>query len=144
MKKSRTENQIRKSGFHKCTELPPDMKLNKKQKLSLVISGIFVGFLNGFFGGGGGMLGVPALTLSGLSQKSAHATAIAVILPLSIISAVLYLIKTEMEWLTGGFVTIGVVAGGILGAILLNKINSKLLPLIFYGLMIVAGVRMVI
>ena len=38
----------------------------------------------------------------------------------------------------------GVVAGGILGAALLNKLSNKVLSFIFYGIMIFAGIKMVL
>lgn len=117
----------------------------KKQKLYYALSGAFVGFLNGFFGGGGGMVVLPIFTmLFGFEQKRAHATAIAVILPITIISAITYLI-------TGGtsvfnfkllLLTIGVVLGGIIGALLLKKLKNKYLNKIFAILMFVAGVKL--
>ena len=61
-----------------------------------VLVGCFVGFINGFFGGGGGMIAVPTLAkFYDLEEKKAHATSIAVILPLSIASSIIYLFKEE-------------------------------------------------
>ena len=51
-----------------------------------------VGAVSGFFGGGGGMLCVPLLEYSGLDVKRAHATALVVILPICIVSSVVYII----------------------------------------------------
>ena len=45
------------------------------------LAGGGVGFVNGLLGGGGGMVAVPALCGAGLGVASAHATAIAVVLP---------------------------------------------------------------
>ncbi|MEG1612848.1 MAG: sulfite exporter TauE/SafE family protein [Clostridia bacterium] len=109
----------------------------------LIVGGLITGFANGFFGGGGGMLVVPLLTIIlKLSEKQSHATAIAIILPLSIISAAAYLAKgiTGGEWLTS--VTVGVVIGGAIGAVLLSKLSTKLVSGIFYVVMIAAGIRM--
>lgn len=123
-------------------------KENKKKKaynVLLIISGFFVGIFNGLFGGGGGMVVVPAYTaLARLDEKKAHATAIATILPLSIISAIVYVINGSFDLAIGLNVTIGVVVGGVVGALLLKKISNGLLALVFYGIMIAAGVKMLV
>ena len=62
-------------------------KLKVRQIILALIAGVFVGFLSGFFGGGGGMIVVPILVfVMGLKERQAHATAIFTILPLTIVS----------------------------------------------------------
>ncbi len=59
----------------------------EKNKVKLLSIGIITGFINGLFGSGGGTIVVPALIfLLGMDDHKAHATAISIILPLSIIS----------------------------------------------------------
>lgn len=125
--------------------LEPSKSDKIKKRLLLIVVGIVTGFLNGFFGGGGGMLVVPAiLAILKISEKESHATAIAIILPLSIVSAVVYIIKgiNGGEWIIP--TTIGVVIGGLLGASLLSKLSTKVVTAIFYIIMIIAGIRMII
>lgn len=113
------------------------------EALLLVAVGGFSGFLNGFFGGGGGMLVIPALTLILHREiKHAHATAIAVILPMSAVSAAIYLFTGEFEPRIGIQVCLGVVAGGIVGAFLLNRLSGKTAALIFTATMLAAGVKL--
>lgn len=122
-----------------------DKKRKTLQIILLAVAGIAIGFLNGFFGGGGGMLLVPLLTfVANMEEKKSHATAIAIILPLSLLSAVIYTLKGTYDINGGLVIGGGVVAGGILGALLLSKLNNKTISVIFYILMIVAGVRMII
>ena len=110
-----------------------------------IIGGIFVGFLNGFFGGGGGMIVVPLLTLFlHMPEQKAHASAILVILPLSIASSIIYITKGAMQFDVLGIVSSGVLVGGIIGAILLKKTNNTALRVIFSVIMIIAGIKMVI
>lgn len=99
-----------------------------------------IGLVNGLFGGGGGMIAVPLL--EGLQGRgaAAHATAIACILPASLLSAVVYLF--------GGLplnvflpVALGVAAGGALGAKLLPALSGRAIDLLFAGLMFLAGVK---
>lgn len=113
-----------------------------KKKLILLLFGLFTGFVNGLLGAGGGMLAVPALKKSGLSQKDAHRNAVAVILPMTVLSAVLYLLNGRVE-LNDAFIYVpGGLAGALLGTVCLNKISGKWLGIIFGSFMIYAGVRM--
>lgn len=121
------------------------MHVLKSKKAKIIISllgGVFVGFLNGFFGGGGGMVVVPLLIfLLGLKEKQAHATAIFCILPLSITSSIIYITQGEFDFSNLGFVSIGVIVGGIIGSIILKKINNKALRVVFALIMIIAGIK---
>ncbi|MCL2862319.1 MAG: sulfite exporter TauE/SafE family protein [Firmicutes bacterium] len=115
------------------------------EKILTIVGGGGVGFLNGFFGGGGGMLAVPLLN-KGLKEetKVSHATAILTILPISIVSMVVYLIKGHWETQPVLITSAGVVAGGIIGALILKKMPPKITALVFSLLMIGAGIRMII
>ena len=114
----------------------------RTRPLLSAIFGVAVGAANGLFGGGGGMIAVPALTLTGVPSKKAHATAIAIILPLSLISGAVYLAKGAADPSVILPSCAGVIAGGIAGAMLLKKIDSRGLSLLFYALMIVAGLKL--
>ena len=101
------------------------------------------GVLNGLLGAGGGMLAVPMLKKFGLEQTKAHATAVAVIFPLSILSACIYLYMGHFELSQAtGYLLPGAL-GALAGALLLAKIPAKWLRKIFACFMIWAGVRMV-
>lgn len=118
-------------------------KISAKNIVIGSIGGIFVGFLSGLFGGGGGMIVVPLLVFAlGLTEKSAHATAILTILPISIASSVVYIVSGTVNYLQLLYATIGFVVGGILGALLLKKLNNKVLRIIFAIIMIIAGLKM--
>lgn len=131
------KNNIRKMRYYK--------QAGVKNKVILGLLGSVIGLVNGFFGGGGGMICVPALQKACfLNQKQSHATAILVILPLSIMSAVVYSFNGYVELFPLLSVGGGVVLGGIFGALLLKKISSKILQIIFVLLMLGAGVRLII
>lgn len=51
------------------------------------------GVINGLLGAGGGMVVVPLLSALGVRGKKSHATALMVIVPLSLVSAILYLVQ---------------------------------------------------
>jgi len=118
-------------------------KKQKKRIFVKVLSGLVIGFINGFWGGGGGMVCVPVLAkILKLPQKSAHATAILIMLPLSLVSGIIYFLNSSLAIATAGYVTAGFFVGGAAGALLLKKMNNIVLQFIFAGVIIVAGVRL--
>ncbi|MBE7090171.1 MAG: sulfite exporter TauE/SafE family protein [Clostridiales bacterium] len=120
----------------------PDFR--KRIMYSLVIGGV-AGFLNGLFGGGGGMIVVPLLMwMLKLESKVAHATAILIILPLSITSGLFYASFGNLDVSVLIPAGVGVVGGGIVGAFLLKKLSSKWVVIIFSIVMAVAGAKMLL
>ena len=119
------------------------MKLRAKNKIILVTLGALSGFINGFLGGGGGVL-VVALLLACLllPQKNAQATALLIILPLALVSAVVYLWQGNVKWDVTLWTTVGVVAGGIVGALLLSKLKGNTAKIIFALVLIAGGIKM--
>ncbi len=118
-------------------------KQSNHQILYCVLTGCIAGLINGLFGGGGGMIVVPMLVfLLKRESRSAHATAILIILPLSIVSGLLYASFGNLQLNVGIPVGIGVVVGGAIGALLLSKLSSKWVIVIFSIVMAAAGVKM--
>ncbi len=118
---------------------------NSKNNLFAIITGVVAGLVNGVFGGGGGMIVVPMLTfLLKRKEKNAHATAILIILPLSIVSGLFYVAFGNFNLNAGIPVMIGVVAGGAIGALCLSKLSSKWVAVIFSIIMAAAGVKMLL
>ncbi|HEY8363479.1 MAG TPA: sulfite exporter TauE/SafE family protein [Tissierellaceae bacterium] len=115
---------------------------NTKYKLLLI--GLVAGLINGLFGSGGGTIIVPALVfLMGVNDYKAHATAILIILPLSVISTIIYFSNNLIPFKTAIHVTIGGVVGSFLGAKLLNKIPINILRKIFGSIIIYTAIRMI-
>ena len=112
-------------------------------KVIAAVAGFFGGIVNGLLGTGGGMILVPLFRLSGLESKLCDATSLAVTLPITIFSAVLYFLRGSTP-LDGIWLLIPLSAvGAALGAWFLKKIDSVLLNRLFALLLIVAGVRQV-
>lgn len=119
--------------------------MKKVKKWQILLFGAMIGVVNGFFGGGGGMVVVPLLTkLFGLEQKKAQATALFVILPISLVSTIVYLCYNSINFATGWPVILGIVAGGVVGATLLNRLNNNVVKGIFIFFMLLGGVGMLI
>ncbi len=106
------------------------------------ISGFIIGIINALLGAGGGMLAVPTLNKSGLTAQESHATSLLIILPLTTVSAGIYLSKgyvvlnSALPYLPGGII------GAVFGGLLLDKIPNKALKIIFAVFMIYSGIRM--
>lgn len=110
-----------------------------------MIIGIVTGFANGLFGSGGGTIVVPAIEkFLDIETHKAHASAIAIILPLSILSTFIYGKDVSIDWRMIIYVSIGGIIGGYLGAKFLCKLSSKWLHRIFGLFMIIASVRMIV
>lgn len=107
-----------------------------------LLGGAGVGAANGLFGGGGGMIAVPVLKAAGRSAHEAHATALAVILPASFASALVYLAGGLVPFSVLLPAALGVVAGGLFGARLLPRVSERFVTFLFAAFMLAAGIRM--
>lgn len=115
------------------------------QVVLLIALGLLVGFVNGFLGAGGGMLLVPCIIpILKMETKVAHATAILIILPISLVSGVIYALKGAFNFDIFLPCLIGTVVGGVLGTFILSKLKSDIITAIFSVVMIAAGVIMIV
>ncbi|MCL2697208.1 MAG: sulfite exporter TauE/SafE family protein [Oscillospiraceae bacterium] len=105
------------------------------------LTGALCGLLNGLFGSGGGVIAVPMLRLFGLEARKSHATSVAVIFFLSVMSVIAYGLRGSLEWQTAlSYVPWGV-AGAVLGALLLKKVPNSLLRRIFGIVVLISAVK---
>ncbi len=116
----------------------------KKDFFKILLIGFLAGICNGIFGSGGGTILVPGMVfLLDINENKAHATAIAIILPLSIISSFFYISSGKINWSLTGTVAIGSTIGGYIGSRILNRFKAITLRRIFGISMIAAAIRMV-
>jgi uncharacterized membrane protein YfcA len=120
--------------------------LNKSAYILKILAiGMATGLCNGLFGAGGGMVAVPSMIhILKVDEHDAHATAIAIILPLLLISSFVYFRRGFLDLNKGIPVAAGGVIGGIAGAFLLHRIPERWLRKVFALFMIAAAVRMII
>lgn len=110
-----------------------------------LLTGGIIGFINGFWGGGGGMVCVPLLqNIIKLPEKKAHATTLLIMLPLSISSLAVYLFNGNLPLIKSIEIGIGFVIGGVIGASILKKISNKWLGYVFSLIIIAGGLKMLI
>lgn len=149
------------------TDIPRKQSFLSGAEIVIVcISGIIAGFINGFLGSGGGvvLVLVCSFLFSGKKgrlqkiiapqnaenrendvpsdPKEYFSTAVASILPMSVVSIVFYAFRGDLNLSSYLEFPISAVFGGILGAFMTDKIPSQLLKTVFAALTVWAGIRM--
>lgn len=120
-------------------------KLKAKRIILLILVGVLGGTINGLFGAGAGLLLVPLIKLvSKLDDKKVHATTLGCVMLMCISSSVVFFVNKQIDFKLTLWCFIGSLAGAILGTVLLQKFKNKVINLIFSGLLIVAGVLMIV
>ena len=119
----------------------------------LGLGGICAGIVNGFLGSGGGIILIFVMTAlsvrifpenksGGEQTKTLFATAVASILPMSVVSVIFYLTRGSLDFGESLIFLIPAAVGGAAGAFLMEKLSPTLLRAVFAALMIWAGIRM--
>ncbi|MBE6940416.1 MAG: sulfite exporter TauE/SafE family protein [Ruminococcaceae bacterium] len=111
-------------------------------KLRLAVSGMVTGCVNGLFGGGGGMALVPLLQgWCQVEEKRAFSNCVAVIFLFCLLSAGIYLLRTDLDLLATLPYLLGGLAGGLVGGRLFPGIPTLWLRRIFGLFLLYGGVR---
>ena len=118
----------------------------KSPFLLLCIGGVVSGFINGLLGAGGGIIIV--FTLSKLKKADAEprdifANALCVMLTISAVSCIVYASSSEISFDGIPPLILPAVAGGIIGGLLLCKINTEVLKKLFALLVVISGVILI-
>ena len=116
--------------------------------LAVLCIGIGAGFLNGLLGAGGGILivfGLQRLLRRTIKDpRSVYASAIAVMLPLSLLSAYQYFQKNSPDPSTLLVLILPAIVGGVIGGLLLRKLSPSALSRIFAAVVLISGVILVV
>lgn len=107
-----------------------------------MLAGVGAGLVNGFFGGGGGMVLVPLLSRwLGLEQRKAFATSVAVILPLCALSSAIYFFRGGLEFSLALPYLVGGLIGGFVGGKIFRRLNMVWLRRLFALFLLYGGVK---
>ena len=110
-----------------------------------ILIGIVVGIISGLFASGGGLLLVPVYThILKLDEKEARATSLFCILPMVILTAIIYQNNNFINWQLGIKCGVGGIIGGFIGGKLLNKIPDKYLQIAFIIFLTYAGINNIV
>jgi len=113
-----------------------------KKKLKSLFFGLIIGVVNGFFGSAGGILAVETMEHEKIDEKKAHATALFVIFPITVLSSFLYIRAGYFLMDVFIYTGIGAAAGGIAGAVFLKKANTAFINQLFTMVIFITGIRM--
>ena len=119
-------------------------KNNSMKIIKMIIITPLIGIINSLFGSGGGLIAVPLMRSFGCNQKKAQANALAVTVPLSLISMFVYWhngyfsFSQALIYIPFGF------AGALLGTKLLKIMPDNILIKIFSVFILWAGIRTLI
>jgi uncharacterized membrane protein YfcA len=105
--------------------------------------GLLAGFLAGLFGVGGGILIVPGLVIAAhMSQRLAHGTSLAAVVPISIASVLSYTAHGNVDWYIALWLAIGAVVGAVIGTRLLHVLPQRTLAIIFIAVLVASALRL--
>jgi uncharacterized protein len=133
------------TGRATTTPLAPagEAPLASDRVLRVVLVGLVAGFLSGLFGVGGGILIVPSLVLLlGFTQRLAHGTSLAAVLPIAIASLTTYAYEDKVDWKVGALLAAGAVVGAVVGTHILHRLPHDTLAIAFAVLLVATAVRL--
>lgn len=81
----------------------------------------------GYFGGGIGFLMLAALTIAGVAVRTAGATKNALAGTMNASAVVIFLFSGQVAWIPAGVAAVTAIAGGLMGAWLLRRVNERAL-----------------
>ena len=106
------------------------------------VIGALAGTANGFFGAGGGLFLVPLfIGWIKMEEKKAFATSVAVILPLSVASLVVFILRGENIVSTALPYVLGGILGGLISGNLFRRISVIWLHRLFGFLLLYGAFR---
>ena len=115
-------------------------------QLAYIILGVAAGLFSGFMGLGGGILLTPALVyIFGLTQHQAQGTSLAVMVPpITLLAALRYYYSGNVKISIAVFIALGFMAGGLIGAQIVQAIPDMVLKKIFGAILLIIAVKMIL
>lgn len=110
--------------------------------IELIVVGIFIGTMSGFFGIGGGIILVPVLLILGFDIKVAIGISIMQMVFSSLLGSYLNYKRGSLIIGEGVFVGFGGFIGGFLGGYVTAQVSNTLLEFLFFGLLLFALFRL--
>ncbi len=110
-------------------------------------AGFLSGFVNGLLGAGGGIIIVFIVSKLFNAQgdkNAAFATALCVMLPVSLLSVALYSARGDMNMSGFGVFILPAIIGGAIGGFLLGKLKAVFVKRLFAALVVISGILLIV
>lgn len=110
-----------------------------------IVVGLVAGIFGGMFGIGGGTILIPVLVfLFGLTQHQAQGTTLAIMVPpIGLLAAWRYWQAGNVKLNMAGFICIGFLLGGLVGAHLIHNVSDPSLKKLFGFYLLFISIRMI-
>jgi uncharacterized membrane protein YfcA len=111
--------------------------------IAFIALGLAAGVLAATLGVGGGIVYVPALVaVFSFAQHEAQGTSLAIIVPTTLVAALVHARARRIDWRTAGLLGVGGVVGGVLGASSALALDDTLLRRLFAVFLVLMAIRM--
>jgi len=91
------------------------------------VAQFLIAIYGGYFGGGIGFLMLAALTVAGLPVRPASATKNVLAATMNASAVVIFLFSRDVHWPEAAALASGAIVGGLLGTVLLTRVNERAL-----------------
>jgi hypothetical protein len=100
-----------------------------------------ISIYGGYFGGGIGFLMLAAFTAAGIVLRVAGATKNVLAAAMNASAVLIFVFSPEVRWAAAGVSSAGAIIGGVLGGLMLHKINERVLrmAIVIIGLALTVG-----
>lgn len=132
-----------------CNKVENMKNIFNKNNIILSVSSVTSGIMNGFIGTGGGIILYFVLKFlnkfeKNIDMKDIMATVISVVIPMSVISSIIYMTKGNVIYKELLVYLPAALIGGVIGAFLLDKLKFEIVKKLFAVMIIYAGIRMLL
>lgn len=113
--------------------------------LAYTAAGLVAGLMGGAFGIGGGIILVPVLVyFFGLTQLQAQGTTLAILVPpIGLLAALRYYYNGNVKLDIAGFICIGFLLGGLIGAHFVQGLSDLLMKRLFGFFLLAVSIKMI-
>jgi uncharacterized protein len=99
-------------------------------RVGVAIAQFGISVYGGYFGGGIGFMMFAALTASGITMRVAAATKNVLAAVMNASAVAIFVFSPEVKWPTAGVYSAGAILGGVLGGLMIRRVNERLLRVI--------------
>jgi uncharacterized membrane protein YfcA len=116
-----------------------------RRDLGAGVVGVIAGFMSGLFGIGGGTVIVPGLVfVMRFTQRYAHGTSLAAIVPIAAAGVAGFALDDKVDWPVAGLLVVGSTIGAQIGTRLIHRVSHRHLRIGFAVLLLITAVRLVL